>query len=95
MSGNPGFGVIHWNKNTPSVEKAAFHDAAIDEEKQNGHPASQGRLGPVARPGEVIFEVEASVTESFLGERLKMLVIVMAAVTGKSVGPLQGEVANS
>ena len=38
--------------------------------------------------------MESHVAEGFFGKRLKMLVILMMAITGETVGPLLGEVTN-
>ena len=94
MRDNPGFGVVNGDEDATAVIKPPFHHAAIHEEEENRHPASQRGLGPVARAGEVVFEVETDVAKRFFGERLEMLVIVMIAITGETVGPLLGEVAN-
>ena len=39
--------------------------------------------------------MKPDIAEGFVGERLKMLVVVMVTITGETVGPLLGEVANS
>jgi hypothetical protein len=84
---DPGLGVCQRFEDALAIPRGTYDDSPIDQEEEDGRRLPEGDLGPVGRAPEVVFEVEADVTDRLLDQGHDVLVIPVPPVMGETASP--------
>ena len=84
---HPRLGVRKWFEDAPTSANCALHESPVDEKQENDRSLVERHRRPVGRKGQVVFEVQARVTDGFPEQRSTMLVIAVQAVMSKAPHP--------
>jgi hypothetical protein len=71
----------------PTAADRALHKSPVDEKQENDRSLMKRHCRPVGRVGQVVFEVQAGVTNGFPEQRSTMLVIAVQAVMSEVSHP--------